>query len=128
MEPESREQTNHPPRCSLCRFGEGVEFRYWGIRRHIEASTGPDDETLLFGEPKILAGDSVDAEVSRSKDPGRPSELRDSGYGFGDRHYLILHNVGGCLQVPTLIASARGPRHVNILPKWNYFDKKSSTR
>ena len=67
----------------------------------------------------------MDAKVSRSKDPGRPGELRDSGYGFGDRHYLILHNVGGCLQVPTLIAGAPGCLPVNILPKWNYFDKVS---
>ena len=104
MEPESREQTNHPPRCSLCSFGEGVKFRYGGIRRHIEASARPEDKTLLFGEPKILAGDSVDVEVTRPKNPGCPGEFRDSGYGFGDRHYLILHNVGGCLQVPTCSA------------------------
>ena len=65
----------------------------------------------------------MDAEVSRSKYPRRLGEFRDSGYGFGDRHYLILHNVGGYLQVPTSIASAPGSRPVNILPKWNYFDK-----
>ena len=62
------------------------------------------------------------AEIARAKNPGRLSEFRDSGYGLSDRHYLILHNVGGCAQVPTLIASAPGRRPVNILPKWNYFD------
>ena len=66
------------------------------------------------------------AEVSRSKDPGCLGELRDSGYGFGDGHYLILHNVGGCLQVPTLIVVAPGCRLVNMFPAWNYLDNSLS--
>ena len=90
MEPESREQANHAPRGPFCSLGKGVEFRYRRIRRRIEATARSDDETLLLGEPKVLASNSVDDEIARAKNPGRLSEFRDSGDGFSDRHYFYF--------------------------------------
>ena len=111
MEPKRGEQANHAPRGPFCSLGEGVEFRYRRSCRRVETTARPDHEALLLGEQKVLAGDSVDAEVSRPKNPGRLGEFRDSGYGFGGRHYLILHNVGCYLQVPTRFAFSDSVKH-----------------
>jgi len=58
-----------------------MEFRYRRVSRGVETTAGSDDETLLLGEAKILAGNSVGAEIARAKNARRLSEFRDSGDG-----------------------------------------------
>ena len=44
---------------------------------------------MLLGKAEVLAGDSVNIEIARTKNTGGLGELDDSGDGFYNGHFWI---------------------------------------
>jgi hypothetical protein len=69
----------------------------------------------------------VSREIARTQNTGGFGELRDFGDGFYNRHYSILHNVGGYAQVPT--ADGKAPevivRSRGLEPSYDMYPKKT---
>lgn len=116
MKPERGEQADDRSWCPFRSLSEGMELRDRSIGCRIEPASRSDDETLLLGKAEVLASDSVSPEIARTKNTGGPSQLRDFGDGFYDRHYLILHNVGDFIQVPTIDEAPSGGRSRGLGP------------